>query len=299
MAKNKNGIHEGLPRRAFLVCNSILFAIILFLCLYPMWYVVIQSLSDGNKGVGALFLPVGFTITNYVQVLTRPDILQAFTISVVRTVSGTVLTVMCCMLLGYLFTKERMPYRKFLYRMLIITSYVGGGMIPTYLVYKFYGLLNTFWVYIIPSLVSSYYVILIKTYVENMPPEVEESAMIDGAGTMTIFFRIILPLSLPIAATIAIYASVSHWNSWFDNQMYNVNAPELTTLQYLLYRYLNEAESLIEAIERGEINENMAALTPRSLKMTITVVTVVPILCVYPFMQRYLLKGIMIGAVKG
>ena len=299
MAKNKNGIHEGLPRRAFLVGNSALFAIILFLCLYPMWYVVIQSLSDGNKGVGALFLPVGFTVSNYVQVLTRPDILQAFVISVVRTTSGTVLTVMCCMLLGYLFTKERMPYRKFLYRMLIITSYVGGGMIPTYLVYKFYGLLNTFWVYIIPSLVSSYYVILIKTYVENMPPEVEESAMIDGAGTMTIFFRIILPLSLPIAATIAIYASVSHWNSWFDNQMYNVNAPELTTLQYLLYKYLNEAESLIEAIERGELNENMVVLTPRSLKMTITVITVVPILCVYPFMQRYLLKGIMIGAVKG
>ena len=299
MAKNKNAIRDGWPRRAFLVANGILFAFILFLCLYPMWYVVIQSLSDGNKGVGALFLPKGFTLSNYAQVLTRPDILDAFALSVVRTVSGTVLVVICCMLLGYLFTKESMPYRKFLYRMLIITSYVGGGMIPTYLVYKFYGLLNTFWVYIIPGLVSSYYVILIKTYVESMPPEVEESAMIDGANTMTIFFKIILPLSMPIAATIAIYASVGHWNSWFDNQMYNVNAPELTTLQYLLYRYLNQAEDMIEAIERGEIAETAAKRTPRSLKMTITVVTVVPILCVYPFMQRYLLKGIMIGAVKG
>ena len=299
MAKNQNAIRESWQRRTFLVCNGILFAVILFLCLYPMWYVLIQSLSDGNKGVGALVVPVGFTFSNYVQVLTRPDIMDAFLISVLRTVSGTVLVVVCCMLLGYLFTKEQMPYRKFLYRMLIITSYVGGGMIPTYLVYKFYGLLNTFWVYIIPGLVSSYYVILIKTYVESMPPEVEESAMIDGANTMTIFFKIILPLSMPIAATIAIYASVGHWNSWFDNQMYNVNAEHLTTLQYLLYKYLNQAEQLIDSIERGDIADTAVTLTPRSLKMTITVITVVPILCVYPFMQRYLLKGIMIGAVKG
>ena len=299
MAKNQNAIRESWQRKTFLACNAFLFAIILFLCLYPMWYVLIQSLSDGNKGVGALVLPVGFTLVNYAQVLTRPDIMDAFMISAIRTVSGTVLVVICCMLLGYLFTKEQMPYRKFLYRMLIITSYVGGGMIPTYLVYKFYGLLNTFWVYIIPGLVSSYYVILIKTYVENMPPEVEESAMIDGANTMTIFFKIILPLSMPIAATIAIYASVGHWNSWFDNQMYNVNAEHLTTLQYLLYKYLNQAEQLIDSIERGDISDTAVTLTPRSLKMTITVVTVVPILCVYPFMQRYLLKGIMIGAVKG
>ena len=297
--KGKNKIRESTSRRVFLVVNNIVFALILFVCLYPLWYVLIQSLSQGDKGVNAIVLPISFTLENYVSVMQRPDILHAFILSVIRTVTGTSGTVLCCMLLGYLFSKEDMPYRKFLYRMLIITGYVGGGMIPTYLVFRYYGLLNNFLVYILPSLISSYYVILIKTFVEQMPPEVEESAMIDGAGPFNVFFRIILPLSLPIAATIAIYSSVHHWNSWFDNQLYTVTNEKLTTLQFLLYGYLNKTEAMLEAIERGDVTDNSILMTPRGLKMTITMVTVIPILCVYPFMQRFLIKGIMIGAVKG
>jgi len=297
--KSKNRIRESTSRRVFLVVNNIVFALILFVCLYPLWYVLIQSLSQGDKGVNAIVLPISFTLENYISVMQRPDILHAFILSVIRTVSGTCGTVLCCMLLGYLFSKEDMPYRKFLYRMLIITGYVGGGMIPTYLVFRYYGLLNNFLVYILPSLISSYYVILIKTFVEQMPPEVEESAMIDGAGPFNIFIRIILPLSLPIAATIAIYSSVHHWNSWFDNQLYTVTNEKLTTLQFLLYGYLNKTEAMLEAIERGDVTDNSVLMTPRGLKMTITMVTVIPILCVYPFMQRFLIKGIMIGAVKG
>ena len=279
--------------------NDIAFALILFICLYPLWYVLIQSLSEGDKAVNAIVLPINLTISNYISVMQRPDILKAFGISVIRTVTGTFGTVLCCMLLGYLFSKEDMPYRKFLYRMLIITGYVSGGMIPTYLIFRYYGLLNNFLVYILPTLVSSYYVILIKTFVEQMPPEVEESAMIDGAGPMNIFLRIILPLSLPIAATIAIYSSVHHWNSWFDNQLYTVTNENLTTLQFLLYSYLNKTEAMLEAIERGDVTENSILMTPRGHNRTITMVTVIPILCVYPFMQRFLIKGIMIGAVKG
>ena len=297
--KSKNRIRESTSRRVFLVVNNIVFALILFVCLYPLWYVLIQSLSQGDKGVNAIVLPISFTLENYVSVMQRPDILHAFILSVIRTVTGTCGTVLCCMLLGYLFSKEDMPYRKFLYRMLIITGYVGGGMIPTYLVFRYYGLLNNFMVYILPSLISSYYVILIKTFVEQMPPEVEESAMIDGAGPFNIFIRIILPLSLPIAATIAIYSSVHHWNSWFDNQLYTVTNENLTTLQFLLYSYLNKTEAMLEAIERGDVSDTSILMTPRGLKMTITMVTVIPILCVYPFMQRFLIKGIMIGAVKG
>lgn len=297
--KSKNRIRESTSRRVFLVVNNIVFALILFVCLYPLWYVLIQSLSQGDKGVNAIVLPISFTLENYVSVMQRPDILHAFILSVIRTVTGTCGTVLCCMLLGYLFSKEDMPYRKFLYRMLIITGYVGGGMIPTYLVFRYYGLLNNFLVYILPSLISSYYVILIKTFVEQMPPEVEESAMIDGAGPFNIFIRIILPLSLPIAATIAIYSSVHHWNSWFDNQLYTVTNENLTTLQFLLYGYLNKTEAMLEAIERGDVSDTSILMTPRGLKMTITMVTVIPILCVYPFMQRFLIKGIMIGAVKG
>ena len=262
VSRSKNKIRESASRRAFLLVNSIMFGIILFICLYPLWYVLIQSLSEGDKAVSAIVLPINFTLSNYISVMQRPDILSAFGISVVRTLTGTCGTVLCCMLLGYLFSKEEMPCRKFLYRMLIITGYVGGGMIPTYLIFRFYGLLNNFMVYILPSLISSYYVILIKTFVEQMPPEVEESAMIDGAGPMNIFIRIILPLSLPIAATIAIYSSVHHWNSWFDNQLYTVTNEKLTTLQFLLYSYLNKTEAMLEAIERGDVSESSVMMTP-------------------------------------
>lgn len=291
-------IKESTSRKVFLVCNTIFFGLILFLCLYPMWYVLIQSLSSGDRSSDAVILPVGLTLQNYAELLKMPEIFNAFGISVLRTVLGTFFSVFSAMLLGYVFSKEEMPFRKVLYRILIITMYVSGGLIPTYLVYKAYGLLNNFWVYVIPGIVSAYNCILVKTYVEQMPIALEESAMIDGANTVTIFLRIIVPLALPMAATIAIYASVGQWNAWFDNQIYTVATKELTTLQFLLYNYLNEAEQMLEQLkEMGE--EADVLLTPRGVRMTVTMVTVIPILCVYPFMQRYLIKGIMIGAVKG
>lgn len=293
-----NAIKNSPSRKIFLVCNAVFFCLILFLCLYPMWYVLVQSLSDNRQAINAVFWPKGFTLQNYKEIFTMPDIFQALMVSVARTVIGTICTVIVSMLLGYAFSKQDIPFRKFLYRLLIVTMYVSGGLIPTYLVYKSYGLLNNFWVYILPSVISAYNVILVKTYVEQMPVSVEESAMIDGAGVLVIFIKIILPLAMPIAATIAIFASVAQWNAWFDNQIYTVTAKELTTLQFLLYSYLNQAEQLLAQMK--EMGGNVAdLLTPRGVKMTITMVTVVPLLCVYPFMQRYLIKGIMIGAVKG
>jgi len=217
-----------------------------------------------------------------------------------RTVLGTTLTTACCMLLGFLFSKPDLPFRGFLYRALTITMYVSGGLIPTYLTIKAYGLLNNFWVYVIPYAVSAYYVILIKTYVEQLPASVEESAEIDGAGVLTIFFRIILPMSLPILATIAVYASVAQWNAWFDNNIYTFSVEKLTTMQYLLYRYLNEAEIISAQIEKSSIEMDISKMiTPKGVRMTITMVTVLPVLMVYPFLQRFFIKGILIGAVKG
>ena len=220
---------------------------------------------------------------------------------VLRTVTGCVLGVFCSMLVGYLFTKETLPFRKLIYRMMVITMYVCGGLIPTFLVYKTYGFMNSFWVYIIPGMVGSYNVILIKTYIEQLPASLEESARIDGAGTFRVFISIILPLSLPIAATIAIYITNGQWNSWFDNMLYNSTSKKLTTLQYLLYNYLNKTEQLIAELQdnRGGMGVNVEKLTAQGVKMTVTMVSVIPIMCVYPFMQRYLIKGIMIGAVKG
>lgn len=285
-------------RRTFVVINTCFFCLVIFLCFYPIWYVFIQSLSDSKVAINAVILPESPTLSNYQQMLSLPDISHAFLLSVLRTLSGTFLTVTTSMILGYLFSKNEMPFRKLMYRILIVTMYISGGLIPTYLVYKGYGLLNTFWVYIIPGAINAYYVILAKTYVEQLPVSVEESAMIDGANVIVIMVRIILPMAIPIAATLAIYASVGQWNAWFDNQIYTVSNKNLTTLQFLLYNYLNQAEQLQKEMEQsGASFANL--LTPRGVRMTITMITVIPILFVYPFMQRYLIKGLTIGAVKG
>ena len=292
-------IKESKSRIVFSVVNYIFFFLCILLCAYPLWYIFIQSLSGTHMAGKGLILPYQPTLSNYAQVMQLEGIFRAFGVSVARTVVGTVGTVMCCMLLGYLFTKEQMPLRKVLYRMVTVTMYVSGGLIPMFLVIKAYGLTNNFGVYILPSLVSAYYIILIKTYVEQLPASVEESAMLDGAGVLTIFLRIILPMSLPIVATIAVYASVGQWNSWFDNHIYTFTKDSLTTLQYTLYRYLNEAERIAEQLEKGNIDERMLTLTPTGVRMTVTMITVLPVLMIYPFLQRYFIKGIMIGAVKG
>ena len=290
--------HDSVSRKIFNVFNILFFLVIITLCLYPLWYIFVQSLSSGQLAVNAVAWPINFTLKNYADIFKSGDVPHAFLISVLRTSIGTACTLLACMLLGYLFSKEDMPLRKVMYRILIITMYVSGGLIPTYLVYKAYRLTNSFLVYILPAVVDAYYVILIKTYVEQLPISVEESAMIDGAGTMCIFLKIILPMSLPIVATIAIYASVGQWNSWFDNHIYAISNKKILTLQYMLYRYLQEAESIVRELKERDPGAAVP-ITPRGVRMTVTMITVVPVLCIYPFFQRYLIKGLMIGAVKG
>lgn len=288
-------------RVAFNIFNYGFFFIFAFLCFYPLWYVFAYTISEPSLAAsGVTFLPKGFTLFNFTKLLSLNGVFQAFGVSVVRTVVGTMGTVMCCTILGYLFSKERMPFRKFFYRFLVITMYISGGMIPTYLVFKTYKILNTFWVYILPSLISAYNVILVKTYVEQLPPALEESALLDGANVIQIIFYLIVPLSLPIIATIAIYAAVGQWNAWFDNHIYAFRNDNLTTLQYMLYNFLQEAEELAKLIEStSETIDESQYITPTGVKMTVTLVTILPIMCVYPFLQRFFIKGIMIGSVKG
>ena len=289
---------KSISGRIFDFLNILFFLCVITLCLYPLWYIFVQSLSSGPRATSAVVWPINFTLKNYADILSSGDVLHAFLISVLRTVIGTCCSLMACMLLGYLFSKQDMPFRKVLYRMLVITMYVSGGLIPTYLVYKSYGLTNNFLVYILPAVVDAYYVILIKTFIEQLPGAVEESAMIDGAGTITIFLRIILPMSLPIIATIAIYASVAQWNAWFDNHIYAISNKNILTLQYMLYCYLQEAESIVRELKERDPGA-VLPITPRGVRMTVTMITVIPVLCIYPFFQRYLIKGLMIGAVKG
>ena len=289
-------------RVVFNLFNYTLFAILLVLCIYPLWYVLIYAISDPDKtAVSPVFLlPQGLSLKSFEMVMSLKNVLPALTVSIARTIVGTFCTVFASMLLGYLFTKDAMPCRKLLYRILIITMYISGGMIPTYLVYHAYGILNTFAAYIIPTIIAPYYVILVKTYIEQLPPSLEESAMIDGASPFTSFMRIIFPLSKPIVATISIYAAVGQWNSWFDNHIYTFNNKNLTTLQYLLYNYLNESERVLQQIKASNADiDTSGLLTPMGVRMTITVITLVPIMLVYPFLQRYFMKGLLVGAVKG
>lgn len=295
----KNKIRVSAGRRIFLALNYLFFTLIIIICSYPLWYVFVQSLSKEFVAGKGVIVPNGFTLRNYQQVMKLKGIGNAFKISALRTVLGCLITVTSCMILGYLFSKQEMPFRKLMYRGLVICMYVSGGLIPYYLTVKMVGLINTFWVYVVPFAVSAYYVILIKTFIEQLPASVEESAMLDGAGIFTILFRIILPMSMPIIATIAVYASVAQWNSWFDNHLYTGLREDLTTLQYMLYNYLNQAEKLSQVLAEGRnINEEQI-LTPKGVRMTVTMITVIPVLCIYPFLQRFFVKGIMIGAVKG
>lgn len=295
LKKNKN-INDVI----FNIINYTVMFLLLFVCVYPFWYIFIYSISDPTLASRGLFvLPKGFTLENFKTVLGLKDIVPALGVSVARTVLGTLIHVMCSMFLGYLFTRP-MYCRKFFYRMLIVTMYLNGGVIPTYLIYMSYGLTNTFWVYVIPGAIGAYNIILCKTFVENLPVSLEESARLDGAGETTVFMKIVMPLSKAIIASITVFSSVGQWNSWTDNYMYNTDE-RLNTLQLILYNYLNESTRLQKIIEETGDMSMMEGFqfTPMSVRMTITMLTMIPILCVYPYMQKHFVKGVMIGAVKG
>lgn len=293
----------SLGDKAFQACNYTIFTIFMILCLFPFYYVVINTISANNlvdRG-RILFWPQGVHFSNYIEILKIPRIGMAALVSVARTVLGTLMAVAGCSFLGYIFTKKNMWGYKFWYRLLILTMYFGAGLIPGYLNIKALGLLDTFWVYIIPGMLPVYSMVLIKTYIEQIPTALEESAQIDGAGYLRRYFSIILPLSIPILATIAVFVAVGQWNSFMDTVLF-VSDYRLYTLQFLLYQYFQQADSVAKLVRSGidisTLNiERM--ITPTSVRLTITVIITVPIFLVYPFMQRYFVKGIMIGAIKG
>ncbi|MFB9275419.1 carbohydrate ABC transporter permease [Cohnella cellulosilytica] len=292
MQRYGNRLFDGL--------NYLLLSLFVLLCIYPFYYVFIYSISDPMKVVqGVYFLPAGFELETYRSILSLPYIANSFFVSAARTVVGTALTICCCSFFAYLLTKERMLLRKTVYRLLVVTLYINAGLIPWYITMKMLNLDNSFWLYVLPTAVSGFFVILIKTYIEQLPAALEESAMIDGAGYFTLFARIVFPLSKPIVATIAVFASVGQWNTWIDNY-FLVHDPGLKTLQLTLYEFLNSANAFT-GMDAASITRNARSmvLTPESIKMSTTMIVTFPILVVYPVMQRYFVKGIMLGAIKG
>ncbi|MCQ4640899.1 carbohydrate ABC transporter permease [Blautia coccoides] len=287
----------------FSVANYIFFGILTILCFYPFYYLIINSISanDISAAGEVLLLPKKIHFVNYAKVLQLSGLTQAVLISVARTVIGTICTVLVSAYLGFMFSQEKMWKRKFWYRFVIITMYFNAGIIPMYITMKTLHLTNTFWVYILPTIVQPFNIILVKTYIESIPKSLQEAAEMDGAGLMTVFGKIILPTCKPILATVAIFSAVGQWNSFQDTLLY-ITDQKLYSLQYLLYTYINQANS-IAAMAKSSGTANLAnvatTLTATSVRMTVAVVVVLPILFVYPFFQKYFVKGIMIGSVKG
>jgi putative aldouronate transport system permease protein len=287
----------------FSVLNYTAFALFTLICIYPFYYLFINTISDNDLSSRGLvmFYPKGLHFENYIQAFKLPGLGRASFISFSRTLIGTVLTVAGSAFLGYLFTKNEMWGRKFWYRSLMITMYFNAGLIPWYITMLHLGMTNNFLAYILPGIVSPFYIILVKTFVESTPVALQESAQIDGAGYLTIFLKIIFPLITPILATISIFAAVSQWNSFTDT-LFLVTDSKLFPLQFILYRYMNEATSLAQLMKStsGAVNVNLANMqTATSIRTTVSMIVVLPVLMVYPFFQRFFVKGIMIGAVKG
>lgn len=301
--------HRGGLRRSPAECimdvvNVVFLTLIMLICVFPFYYLFINTISDNSLSARGLILlyPRGIHFENYVQVFKISGIMQAVLISLVRTLLGTACSVAASAFLGYLLSKQNMLGHKIVYRFIIISMYFNAGIIPWYMNMMHLHLLNNFWVYIIPYIVVPYNIILIKTYMEGISPSLEDAAQIDGAGYMIRFSRIVLPVCTPILATTAIFSAVGQWNS-FQDTLFLVSKPELYTLQFLLYRYMNEADALASIIKSSGSSEMLTNLTitqtPTSIKMTVSMVVVLPILMVYPYFQRFFIKGIMIGAVKG
>jgi multiple sugar transport system permease protein/putative aldouronate transport system permease protein len=297
-------INEDRQDRALNAVIGVVFVILTFLCVYPFYYLIINSISANDLSASGLinFWPRGIQFQNYIDVFKLSGLGAAAVVSLGRTVIGTIFTVLASIYLGYMFTQEKMWHRKFWYRFVVITMYFNAGLIPMFMTMKTLHLTNTFWVYIIPAIVQPFNIIMAKTYVESMPAALLEAAELDGASVMTRFWKIILPTSQPILATIAIWSAVGQWNSFQDTLIY-ITDQKLYTLQYLLYTYLNQASSLATFVKSSGDISAVASLatqqTPTSIRMTISVVVVLPILFVYPIFQKYFVKGIMIGSVKG
>ena len=288
----------------FHICNYSVFAVLTLLCAYPFYYLIINSISANDLSAnGAInLIPRGIHLKNYLEVFKLSGLPMAALVSVARTVIGTACTVMASAYLGFMFTQERLWHRKLWYRLVVITMYFNAGLIPMFMTMKTLHLTNSFWVYIIPAIVQPFNIIMTKTYIESLPPALQEAAEIDGAGILTRFFKIVLPISTPILATIAIWAAVGQWNSFQDTLIY-ITDQKLYSLQYLLYTYLNQASSLANLVKATGNASSVASMatmqTPTSIRMTVSVIVVLPILLIYPMFQRYFVKGIMVGSVKG
>ena len=278
--------------------NTVILLAFVIVTLYPLLNTVAISFNDGTDALrgGITLWPRVFTWKNYITVIQKQSMLTAAKISVLRTVIGTVSSTLVTSLLAYVLSRKDFLFKKQLSLLYVITMYVSGGLIPVFLVYKALHLTNSFWVYIIPGMVSAFNMLVLRTYMNGLPESLCESAEMDGAGHFTIFFKIVLPLCMPVIATVSLFQAVYQWNSWFDAMLYNRMSDNLTTLQYELMKLLSSVTN--QNANAETMKESSGQVTPTSVRAASTVITSLPIICLYPFLQRYFVAGLTIGGVK-
>ena len=278
--------------------NSIFMVFLMFITAYPLYYVAVSSVSDssllmGNRGM--VLAPKGFNIAAYKAVFNNPSILTGYRTTLIVVVFGTILSVFMTALGAFLITRKRFAVKKVVSYMMLFTMFFSGGMIPNYLNVKSFGLDNTLWALILPGAMSAYNMIIMRTSFAGIPDSLEESAMLDGANHFVILIRIILPLSSSVIAVMVLYYAVGHWNSWFNAMIYlrdRAKYPlQLVLREILIQNDTSNMMNDLSSMEQGSIAE--------TIKYAIIVVGTLPILCVYPFLQKYFVKGVMIGAIKG
>ena len=286
----------------FTVFNTIFMVLFAVVTLYPVLNTLAYSFNDGNDAVrgGIHLLPRKWSLDNYEEILfERKGIRVGAKITVYRTVLGTITSLAANALLSFILSRKKFLFKSSLSLFWVITMYATGGLIPTMILFKYLHLTDSFWVYIIPGMVSAFNGMVMRTYMNGIPDSLEESAQLEGAGYMTIFWKIITPLCKPVYATIALFVAVYHWNAWFDAMLYNRLSPEYTTLQFELQKLLTSVSASTGQTSGTAVTEAAAnKITPVTIRAAASIATMAPIIALYPFLQRYFVTGLTIGGVK-
>ena len=280
------------------IVTAVLCILVLIVTVYPVYYCLIYSFNDGKDAAkqALYFWPRKFSLENYKIVFQNKAIYPAFIMTMLRSIVGTVLAVFCMAMAAYALSKDNLKGRKVYMIMGVITLYFSAGVVQSYLLYREMRLLDSFWVYILPNIFQFYYIILFISFFRELPAALEESAQMDGAGYFTILFKIIIPLSTPVIATVSLFVGVWHWNDWFHQEFFIQNE-SLMTLPAVLMRAMSLAEAQ-QTLQKMIAVPSQSSTTMESVRYAMLIVSILPVTIIYPFVQKFFLKGMMLGAVK-
>lgn len=268
---------------------------------FPFWQIFVLSVNDAGDTMrgGLLLWPRKLNLDSYLAVFANEEILSSLKVTVLRTLIGVPVTLICVSMLAYVLSKKDLVHGRIINFFFVFTMYFSGGLIPTYMVIKALGLIDSFWVFIFPGAINIFWMVLVRTYMQGLPEELGEAAACEGAGEFTIFLRVMLPLCMPVLATVLLFSAISHWNAWYDSYIYTYK-PDLKTLQAVLVKILNQYQTggMVSQAQQLANESKKVPVNSESIRMTVTMVATLPIIMIYPFLQKYFIKGMLVGAVK-